>query len=178
MLIFKPRLCCLGRMFWIIVMLEDPSTNHQSISFPPSQWGWCSWGCTQHFSSSKHGELSWCQISLFWSHLTTSPSPKPPPDHPGVLWQTYTGMYMCLLQQRNLACAAGFYPSRCSVLLIVLFVTVVPTAFHQVINKLLLCSTGLIPDLFSSSLISHEARSCVEPQTKGDWRWVCVSSIF
>ena len=27
-------------------------------------------------------------ITLFWSHLTTSPSHKPPPDHLGVLWQT------------------------------------------------------------------------------------------
>ena len=36
-------------------------------------------------------ESSWCQIALFWSHLTTSPSPKPPPDHPGVPWQTSDG---------------------------------------------------------------------------------------
>ena len=62
----------------------------QSIRFPPPCFrvGWCSWGCTQHLSSSKHGESSWCQIALFWSHLTTSHSPKPPLDHPGVLWQT------------------------------------------------------------------------------------------
>ena len=32
-----------------------------------------------------------CQIALFWSHLTTSPSPKSPSDHPGVLWQTLDG---------------------------------------------------------------------------------------
>ena len=53
-------------------------------------------GCTQLFSSSKHGKSSWCQVALFWSHLTTSPSPKPPPDHPGVLWQNSEGpVHVC-----------------------------------------------------------------------------------
>ena len=66
---------------------ETPPKHKVSTSMLHSE-RWYSWGCTQHFSSSKHGESSWCQIALFWSHLTTSPSPKPPPDHPGVLWQT------------------------------------------------------------------------------------------
>ena len=59
----------------------------QSIRFPPPCFtvGMVFLGLTQHFSSSEHGESSWCQLALFWSHLTTSPSPKPPPDHPGVL---------------------------------------------------------------------------------------------
>ena len=35
MLLFEPLLCCLGRMFWVIVMLEDPSTTH----FQCSHWG-------------------------------------------------------------------------------------------------------------------------------------------
>ena len=35
MLLFEPLLCCLGRMFWVIVMLEDPSTTH----FHCSHWG-------------------------------------------------------------------------------------------------------------------------------------------
>ena len=129
MLLFETLLCCLSRMFWGIVMLEDPSTTHFHCSHwgkevvpvhgpihPPldtvksscplswetspkhrgfhlhaSQWGWCSWGCTQHFSSSKYSESSWCQIAIFCSLLTTSPSPNPPPDHPGVLWQTSDG---------------------------------------------------------------------------------------
>ena len=84
------------------------SLKHPGFHLHASQWGWCSWGCTQHFSSSKHDESSWCQIALFWSHLTTSPSPKPPLDHPGFFGKLQTGLYMCLLQQRNLARAAGF----------------------------------------------------------------------
>ena len=59
----------------------------QSIRFPPPSF---TVGMVL-VTSSKHGESSWCQIALFWSHLTTSPSPKPPPDHPGVLWQTSDG---------------------------------------------------------------------------------------
>ena len=123
MLPFEPLLCYLGRMVWVIVMLEDPSTTHFQCSHwgkedvaqnflvhgpihppldtvklscplswetPPKHIVSC-WGCTQHFSSSKHGESSWCQMAPFWSYLTTSPSPKPPPDHPGVLWQTSDG---------------------------------------------------------------------------------------
>ena len=35
MLIFESLLCCLGRMFWVIVMLEDLSTTH----FQCSPWG-------------------------------------------------------------------------------------------------------------------------------------------
>ena len=90
----------------------------QSIKFPPPCFLGC---CTQYLSSSKHGESSWCQIALFWSHLTTSPSPKPPPDHPGVLWQTSDVPVH----------VQDFNHSRCSVLLMVLFVTVVPTAFRS-----------------------------------------------
>ncbi len=52
--------------------------------------GWCSWDCT-HPSSSKHGEWSLYQNVLFWSHLTTWPSPMPPLDHPDGLWQTSDG---------------------------------------------------------------------------------------
>ena len=137
----------IGHIFWVIVMLEDPSMTHFQCSHwgkevvaqnfpvygpihppldkvksscplswetPPkqnaSQWGWCAWGCTQHFSSSKHGKSSWCQIALFWSHLTTSPSPKP--QDPRIIQVFFgklqKGLYMCLLQQRKLAGAAGF----------------------------------------------------------------------
>ncbi len=38
-------------------------------------------------SSSKHGELSWCQRAQFWSHLTTTRSPSSPLNH----WQTSDG---------------------------------------------------------------------------------------
>jgi len=55
-----------------------------------SRLGWCSWDCT-HPSSSKCGEWSLYQKALFWSHLTTWPSPMPPLDHPDGLWQTSDG---------------------------------------------------------------------------------------
>ncbi len=64
----------------------------QSIMFPPPcwRWGWCSWGHRQH-SSSKHGELSWCQRAGFWSHLTTTLSPSSPLNHWYVHWQASDG---------------------------------------------------------------------------------------
>ena len=58
MLLFEPLLCCLGRMFWVIVMLEDPSTTH----FQCSHWG--KGGCRPkfpgtwpHSSSPRYGEV-------------------------------------------------------------------------------------------------------------------------
>ncbi len=64
----------------------------QSMMFPPhaSRLGWCSWNWT-HSSSSKHGEWNLYQKVIFWSHLTTWPSPIPPLDHPDGLWQTSDG---------------------------------------------------------------------------------------
>ncbi len=55
-----------------------------------SRLGWCSWDCT-HPSSSKHGVWSLYQKVIFWSHLTTWPSPMPPLNHPDGLWQTSDG---------------------------------------------------------------------------------------
>ncbi len=46
-----------------------------------------SWGHSQHSSSSKHGELSWCQKAGFWSHLTSTHSPSSPLNH----WQISDG---------------------------------------------------------------------------------------
>ncbi len=45
-------------------------------------------GHRQHSSSSKPGELSWCQRARFWSHLTTTLSPSSPLNHSDVHWQT------------------------------------------------------------------------------------------
>ncbi len=56
-----------------------------------SRLGWCSWDCTNPSSSSKHGKRSLYQKVLFWSHLTTWPSPMAPLDHPDGLWQTSEG---------------------------------------------------------------------------------------
>ncbi len=46
----------------------------QSIMFPPPclTVGMVFLRYRQHSSSSKHGELSWCQRARFWSHLTTT----------------------------------------------------------------------------------------------------------
>ncbi len=81
-LLLELLLCCLGRVFWVIVMLEYPSTTH----FQCPGWLQCfdPDGHRQHSSSSKHGELSWCQRAWFWSHLTTTLSPSSPLNH----WQT------------------------------------------------------------------------------------------
>ncbi len=54
-----------------------------------SRLGWCSWDCAH--SSSSSGEWSLYQKVIFWSHLTTWPSPMPPLDHPDGLWQTSDG---------------------------------------------------------------------------------------
>ncbi len=136
--LLEPLLCCLGCVFWVIVMLEYPSTTHfqcpgpwryMALSIVYLMWcscpvslaekakhnvstsmfdggWWCSWGHGQH-SSSKHGELIWCQRAGFWSHLTTTLCHK----HPVLLWiisKLQTGLYMCFLEQGNLAGAAGF----------------------------------------------------------------------
>ncbi len=62
--------------------------KHPQSMFPPCLTvGMCSWGHRQHSSSSKHGELSWCQRARFWSHLTTTLSPSSPLNH----WQTSDG---------------------------------------------------------------------------------------
>ncbi len=119
--LLEPLLCCLGCVFWVIVMLEYPSTTHFQC---PGPWRymalsivylmWCSCPVSlaekaKHnvSSSSKHGELIWCQRAGFWSHLTTTLGHK----HPVLLWiisQLQTGLYMCFLEQGNLAGAAGF----------------------------------------------------------------------
>ncbi len=66
---------------------------NMAIMFHPLvwRWGWCSWGHRQNSSSSKHAEMSWCQIARFWSHLTTKLSPSSPLNHSDVHWQTSDG---------------------------------------------------------------------------------------
>ncbi len=56
-----------------------------------SRLWWCSWDCTHSSSSSKHSEWRLYQKVIFWSHLTTWPSPMPPLDYPDGLWQTSDG---------------------------------------------------------------------------------------
>ncbi len=67
----------------------------QSIMFPPPclTVGMVFLRYRQHSSSSKHGELSWCQRAQFWSHLT---------------FESLANFrrYMCFLEQGDLAGAA------------------------------------------------------------------------
>jgi len=72
-------------------------------------------GVGQHSSSSKHGELSWCQRAGFWSHLTTTLSSSSPLNH----WHTSDRLYMCFLEPGNLRELQDFSPSQRSVLPIV-----------------------------------------------------------
>ncbi len=37
-LLLEPLLCCLGRVFWVIVMLEYPSTTHFQCPSPDGTW--------------------------------------------------------------------------------------------------------------------------------------------
>ncbi len=37
-LLLEPLLCCLGRVFWVIVMLEYPSTTHFQCPGPDGTW--------------------------------------------------------------------------------------------------------------------------------------------
>ncbi len=99
----QPIFNTLGGFNALALMLHDPIHRHfdalsvscplsrktpPNLMFPPPYLtvGWCSWGHRQH-SSSKHGELSWCQTAGFWSHLTTTLSPSSPLNH----WQTLDG---------------------------------------------------------------------------------------
>ncbi len=103
---------------------------------------WCSWGHMQH-SSSKHGELSWCQrarlfLVWFWSHLTTTLSLSFP------LNRSFANF--------RWACTCSFLSKG---------------------------TLRVLQDFsYVWSLKLQEVRSCMEPQTEGDWQLFCVSSIF
>ncbi len=85
----------------------------------------------QHSSSSKHGELNWCQrawFGLIW----------PQHFHPVLLWiiQMFIGKlqmdrYMCLLEQGDLAGAEDFQSFKLSCVTIVFLVTMVPAALRS-----------------------------------------------
>ena len=65
------------------------------------------------------------------SILVSSPSPKPPPDHPGVLWQTSDGPVHVPSSAEEPSACSRILTLHGVVLLVVLFVTVVPTAFRS-----------------------------------------------
>ncbi len=102
--------------------------------------GWCSWGHRQHSSSPKHGELSWCRRAGFWSHLTTTLSPSSPLNH----WQTSDGPVHVLSW-------AGGPCGRCRISVLhdvvcyQLFSWWQGPSCLEIIDKILPCSSGLIP---------------------------------
>ncbi len=135
-LFLEPLLCCLGRVFW--VMLEYPSTTRfqcpdwfqcpgpdgtwprssdaVQLSCPLSRkpppkhnifhlhvwrWGWCSWGHRQHSSSLSWVDAKELDFGLIWKQHF----------QPLLLWiigKLQTSLYMCFLEQGDLAGAAGF----------------------------------------------------------------------
>ncbi len=107
-----------SRQYGAVVLSLLQKSTPKAWCFHPhaSRLGWCSWDCTHPSSSSKHDEWSLYQKVIFWSHLTTWPSPLPPLDHPDSLWQTSDGPGHVLAWARALQ---DFNPWRCSVLLIV-----------------------------------------------------------
>ncbi len=143
-LLLEPLLCCLGRVFWVIFMLEYPSTTHFQCP------GWLQCPVWLHVHGPVHRPFDAVQLSCPLSRKTppkhnvsTSmfdggdgvlgvigsipPSPNtvcwidakeldfsliwPQHFHPVLLWiigKLQTGLYMCFLEQGDLAGAAGF----------------------------------------------------------------------
>ncbi len=122
-----------------------------------------SWSHRQHSSSSKHGELSWCQRARFWSHLITTLSPSSPLNH----WQTSDGPLHVLSW-------AGGPCGRCRIS--VLQGIVCYQSFSWWILSQLPWDHWQDPPVqfwadsssFSWSLKLHKVRSCMEPQSEGD----------
>ena len=180
-----PLLCCLGHMFWVIVMLEDPSTTH----FQCSHWGKEVVAQNVSIHGPIHPPLDTVKSSCPLSWETPPKQRIPPPCF--TVGMVFLGLYSrlflflqtrrvelmpnssilvssdhitfsqassrssrCSLANFRRACTCAFFrrgtlcaqqdfnPSLCSVLLMVLFMTVVPTAFRSLTS-----STGLIPDL-------------------------------
>ncbi len=142
-LLLEPLLCCLGRVFWVIVMLEYPSTTHFNALA-----GFNALALTLH--GPDHRPFDAVQLSCPLSRKTPPKhnvstsmfdggdgvlgvigSIPPPPNtaswvdakeldfgliwpqhfHSVLLWiigKLQTGLYMCFLEQGDLAGAAGF----------------------------------------------------------------------
>ena len=150
MILFELLLCCLGRMFWVIVMLEDLSTTH----FQCSHWGkevvaqnfpvlgpihppldTVKLSCPLSWETPSKHKVSTSMVHSGDGALGVLLSISLPPNtasqvdanwlYFGLIWPHHllpsllriiqvffgklqTGLYMCRLQQRNLAHAAGF----------------------------------------------------------------------
>ncbi len=87
--------------------------------------------------------LSWCQKAGFWSHLETMFGLF----HPVLLWiigKLQTGLYMCFLEQGDLAGAAGFqsFTAWC---VTNCFLGDYDPRCLEIIDQILPCRSGLIP---------------------------------
>ena len=216
MFLFEPLLCCLGRMFWFIVMLEDSSMTH----FQCSHWG--KEIVCQNFPAhgSIHPPLDTVKSSLAEKHPQSIRFP-PPCFTVGMVFlglysaflflqtrrvelmpnssilvssdhitfsQASSGSSRCSLANFRWACTCAFFsrgtlraqqdfnPSRCSVLLMVLFVTVVPTAFRSLTSSYCVVLGWSLTFLIIIDIPRGEIL-CGAPD-RGRWRWLCVSSIF
>ena len=141
MLLFEPLLCCLGRMFWVIVMLEthsqpifsaliegrrlSPKISRYMAPFilPLIRWSRPVCLAEKHPQSIRFSPpcftvgmvfLGLYSAFLFLQTRRVELMPKSSiwPRHllPSLLWiiqvffgKLQMGLYMCLLQQRNLA---------------------------------------------------------------------------
>ncbi len=140
------------------------------------RWGWCSWGHRQHSSSSKHGELSWCQRAGF---LVSS-------NH-NIFTQFSSESFRCSLANfRRPGHVLSWAGGPCGHCRILVFQGVVCYQFSwwlwsrgclEIIDLIFSCSSGPIPHRSHDHWISTRVRTCMKPQSEDDWQFFCVSSI-
>ncbi len=103
-------------------------------------WGWCSWGQRQHSSSSKHGELSWCQRARF----LVSSDPNTFTQFSSESLANFIRACTCaFLSSETLRALHDFSPSRRSVTNC--FLGDDGPSFLEIIDQIRSCSSGLIP---------------------------------
>ncbi len=99
-LLLEPLLCCLGCVFWVIVILEYPFMTHFQCP------GWLQ--CPGPDGTWPRPSSLWCSAVVLSPYFGLV---WPQHFHPVLLWiicKLQTGLYMCFLEQGDLAGAAGF----------------------------------------------------------------------
>ncbi len=123
------------------VSLAEKAKHNVSTSMFDGGW-WCSWGHGQHSSSSKHGELIWCQRAGFWSHLTKHLVTNTQFSSESLA--NFRRACTCaFLSRGTLRALQDFSPSWCSVTNC--FLGDYGPSCLEIIDKILPCSSGLIP---------------------------------
>ncbi len=112
---------------------------------------------------------SWILVSFYHKHFHPFSS-----DSLAKLRRACTCAF---LSRGTLRALQDFSPSRRSVLQIVFLVTMVPSCL-EIIDKILPCSSGLIPHRSHDHWNSTRWDLAWEPQTEGDWQYFCVFLPF